>query len=148
MYMWCYLWTSMKCLYEICTSLKWVKLKKFSKDIILSIRFDAAHHLKKMIWMPDKQGKIQKLGLKFVHLDNYFWDSGKKSQTCYRHVFICEYLIYGTSLNYRIESHGKGILKPHQLLAEFEAFSKEEKFKLEDGAGAFAEILKSTQVGV
>ena len=48
--------------------------------------------------------------------------------------------------NFRIESHGKGILKPHQLLAEYEAISKEDKLKLDDGHGAFAEVIKSTQV--
>lgn len=47
-------------------------------------------------------------------------------------------------VNCRIESLGKGILKPHQLLAEFEAISKDDKHKLHDGA--FAEVLKSTQV--
>ncbi|KAL8119850.1 hypothetical protein AgCh_017100 [Apium graveolens] len=46
----------------------------------------------------------------------------------------------------RIESHGQGIMKPHQLLAEFEAISKEEKSKLEDGA--FAEVLKSIQEAI
>lgn len=44
----------------------------------------------------------------------------------------------------RIESHGKGILKPHQLLAEFESIHKEDKDKLNDHA--FEEVLKSTQV--
>ncbi|GKA85961.1 sucrose synthase [Tanacetum coccineum] len=35
----------------------------------------------------------------------------------------------------RIESHGKGILKPHQVMAEFEAICKEDQTKLhEDGA--------------
>ncbi|KAK2992569.1 hypothetical protein RJ640_009179 [Escallonia rubra] len=40
----------------------------------------------------------------------------------------------------RIESHGIGILKPHQLLAEFEAS------KIHDGA--FAEVLRSTQEAI
>ncbi|KAL1805017.1 hypothetical protein DCAR_0830804 [Daucus carota subsp. sativus] len=48
----------------------------------------------------------------------------------------------------RIESHGKGILKPHQLLAEYEAISKEDKLKLDDGHGAFAEVIKSTQEAI
>ncbi|MEI4850502.1 hypothetical protein Q8G46_27970, partial [Klebsiella pneumoniae] len=46
----------------------------------------------------------------------------------------------------RIESLGKGILKPHHLLAEFEAISKDDKHKLHDGA--FAEVLKSTQEAI
>lgn len=46
----------------------------------------------------------------------------------------------------RIESHGKGILKPHQLLAEFESIHKEDKDKLNDHA--FEEVLKSTQEAI
>lgn len=46
----------------------------------------------------------------------------------------------------RIESHGKGILKPHQLMAEFEAICKEDQDKLHDDA--FAEVLKSTQEAI
>lgn len=42
----------------------------------------------------------------------------------------------------RIQSHGKGILKPHELLAEFDVI----KNKLNDVA--FEEILKSTQVSL
>lgn len=45
----------------------------------------------------------------------------------------------------RIESHGKGILKPHQLMAEFDAICKEDT-KLLDGA--FHEVLKSTQEAI
>lgn len=46
----------------------------------------------------------------------------------------------------RVESHGKGILKPHQLLAEFEAISPEEKQKMHEHA--FDEVLKCTQVKI
>ncbi|KAM7513093.1 hypothetical protein LguiB_011968 [Lonicera macranthoides] len=46
----------------------------------------------------------------------------------------------------RIESHGQGILKPHQILAEFEAIAKEDQQKLHDGA--FGEVLKSTQEAI
>nr|GMC51987.1 sucrose synthase [Ipomoea batatas]GMC54656.1 sucrose synthase [Ipomoea batatas]GME02094.1 sucrose synthase [Ipomoea batatas]GME21742.1 sucrose synthase [Ipomoea batatas] len=46
----------------------------------------------------------------------------------------------------KIESHGKGILKPHQLLAEFEAICKDDKEKL--GDHAFQEVLKSTQEAI
>lgn len=45
---------------------------------------------------------------------------------------------------YRIESHGKGILKPHQLLAEFDAIREDDKSKLNEHA--FEDLLKSTQV--
>lgn len=45
----------------------------------------------------------------------------------------------------RIVSHGKGILKPHQLMAEFDAICKEDT-KLLDGA--FHEVLKSTQEAI
>ncbi|KAA8534738.1 hypothetical protein F0562_029820 [Nyssa sinensis] len=50
------------------------------------------------------------------------------------------------SLLSKIESHGKGILKQHQLLAEFEALPKETQEKLHDGA--FMELLKSTQEAI
>ncbi|GFP82132.1 sucrose synthase [Phtheirospermum japonicum] len=43
----------------------------------------------------------------------------------------------------RVEAHGKGILKPHQLLAEFEAISQSGNSKLQDHD--FKEVLKSTQ---
>ncbi|KAL2481924.1 Sucrose synthase 4 [Abeliophyllum distichum] len=46
----------------------------------------------------------------------------------------------------RIESHGKGILKPHQLLAEFEAICQTDKDKLKDHA--FQEVLKGTQEAI
>ncbi|GER41738.1 sucrose synthase [Striga asiatica] len=46
----------------------------------------------------------------------------------------------------RIEAHGKGILKPHQLLAEFEAICQADKDKLQDHA--FQELLKSTQEAI
>jgi sucrose synthase len=46
----------------------------------------------------------------------------------------------------KIEKHGKGILKPHQLLAEFEAICKEDQQKLNDHA--FADVLKSTQEAI
>ncbi|KAL0410373.1 UNVERIFIED_CONTAM: Sucrose synthase [Sesamum latifolium] len=46
----------------------------------------------------------------------------------------------------RIEAHGKGILKPHQLMAEFEAICAAEKEKLQDHA--FKEVLKSTQEAI
>uniref|UniRef100_A0A5B6Z962 Sucrose synthase n=1 Tax=Davidia involucrata TaxID=16924 RepID=A0A5B6Z962_DAVIN len=45
-----------------------------------------------------------------------------------------------------IQSHGKGILKQHQLMAEFEALSKETQEKLHDGA--FIDLLKSTQEAI
>lgn len=45
----------------------------------------------------------------------------------------------------RIESQGKGILKPHQLLAEFEAINNGDK-KIIDHA--FEEVLKSTQEAI
>ncbi|XP_057501507.1 sucrose synthase-like [Actinidia eriantha] len=43
----------------------------------------------------------------------------------------------------KMESHGKGILKPHQIEAEIEALSKAVQQKLYDGA--FGELLKSAQ---
>ncbi|KAI3776511.1 hypothetical protein L1987_46296 [Smallanthus sonchifolius] len=46
----------------------------------------------------------------------------------------------------RIESHGKGILKPHQLMLEFEEICKEDQSKLHDGA--FHEVLKCTQEAI
>ncbi|KAM0000531.1 Sucrose synthase [Helianthus debilis subsp. tardiflorus] len=46
----------------------------------------------------------------------------------------------------RIESHGKGILKPHQLMSEFEEICKEDQSKLQDGA--FYEVLKCTQEAI
>lgn len=46
----------------------------------------------------------------------------------------------------RIEAHGKGILKPHQLLAEFEAIHQSDGGKLPDHA--FKEVLKSTQEAI
>jgi sucrose synthase len=46
----------------------------------------------------------------------------------------------------RLETQGNGILKPHQLLAEFEAIQKEDKEKLLDQA--FEEVLKSTQEAI
>ncbi|KAL0337191.1 UNVERIFIED_CONTAM: Sucrose synthase [Sesamum calycinum] len=46
----------------------------------------------------------------------------------------------------RIEGHGKGILKPHQLLSEFEAICEADKEKLQDHA--FKEVLKSTQEAI
>ncbi|KAL2503375.1 Sucrose synthase 4 [Forsythia ovata] len=46
----------------------------------------------------------------------------------------------------RIEGHGKGILKPHQLLAEFEAICQTDKDKLQDHA--FQEVLKGTQEAI
>ncbi|KAL0344989.1 UNVERIFIED_CONTAM: Sucrose synthase [Sesamum radiatum] len=46
----------------------------------------------------------------------------------------------------RIEGHGKGILKPHQLLSEFEAICEADKEKLQDHA--FREVLKSTQEAI
>nr|AYK02542.1 sucrose synthase [Catalpa fargesii]AYK02564.1 sucrose synthase [Catalpa fargesii]AYK02569.1 sucrose synthase [Catalpa fargesii]AYK02574.1 sucrose synthase [Catalpa fargesii] len=46
----------------------------------------------------------------------------------------------------RVEAHGKGILKPHQLLAEFEAICEADKEKLQDHA--FKELLKSTQEAI
>ncbi|KAK4432770.1 Sucrose synthase [Sesamum alatum] len=46
----------------------------------------------------------------------------------------------------RIEGHGKGILKPHQLLSEFEAICESDKEKLQDHA--FREVLKSTQEAI
>ncbi|CAA3009437.1 sucrose synthase-like [Olea europaea var. sylvestris] len=46
----------------------------------------------------------------------------------------------------RIEEHGKGILKPHQLLAEFEAICESDKEKLQDHA--FQEVLKFTQEAI
>ncbi|KAL7136917.1 hypothetical protein ABFS83_10G062000 [Erythranthe nasuta] len=47
----------------------------------------------------------------------------------------------------RIESHGKGILKPHQLLSEFEAiFESDKKSKLQDHA--FKQLLKTTQEAI
>jgi sucrose synthase len=46
----------------------------------------------------------------------------------------------------RVEAHGKGILKPHQLLAEFEAICQADKEKLQDHA--FQEVLKSTQEAI
>ncbi|CAH9077085.1 unnamed protein product [Cuscuta europaea] len=46
----------------------------------------------------------------------------------------------------KIESHGKGILKPHQLVAEFEAIFKDDKGKL--SGHPFLEVLKSTQEAI
>ncbi|XP_012851233.1 PREDICTED: sucrose synthase isoform X2 [Erythranthe guttata] len=47
----------------------------------------------------------------------------------------------------RIESHGKGILKPHQLVPEFEAiFESDKKPKLQDHA--FKQLLKTTQEAI
>ncbi|XP_052183803.1 sucrose synthase [Diospyros lotus] len=46
----------------------------------------------------------------------------------------------------KIEAHGKGILKPHQIEAEFESLSKDVQKKLHDGA--FGEVLKSTQEAI
>ncbi|XP_051131128.1 sucrose synthase-like isoform X2 [Andrographis paniculata] len=46
----------------------------------------------------------------------------------------------------RIEAHGKGILKRHQLLAEFESIREADKAKLQDHA--FEEVLKSTQEAI
>ncbi|KAG5569550.1 hypothetical protein H5410_059316 [Solanum commersonii] len=46
----------------------------------------------------------------------------------------------------RIESHGKGILKPHELLAEFDAIRQDDKNKLNEHA--FEELLKSTQEAI
>ncbi|XP_027175646.1 sucrose synthase [Coffea eugenioides] len=46
----------------------------------------------------------------------------------------------------RLETHGKGILKPHQLLAEFEEINKDGKQKIHDHA--FEEVLKSTQEAI
>ncbi|KAK4479001.1 hypothetical protein RD792_014510 [Penstemon davidsonii] len=46
----------------------------------------------------------------------------------------------------RISVHGKRILKPHQLIAEFEAISKTDKMKLQDHA--FQQVLKSTQEAI
>ncbi|KAJ4708835.1 Sucrose synthase [Melia azedarach] len=46
----------------------------------------------------------------------------------------------------RIEAKGKGILQHHQLIAEFEAISEENRKKLADGA--FAEVLRSTQEAI
>ena len=47
----------------------------------------------------------------------------------------------------RIVSHGKGILKPHQVMAEFEAICKEDQTKLHED-GAFYEVLKCTQEAI
>ncbi|PIN13538.1 Glycosyltransferase [Handroanthus impetiginosus] len=47
----------------------------------------------------------------------------------------------------RIEGHGKGILKPHQLLAEFEAIHQSNGTTLQDHH-AFKEVLKSTQEAI
>ncbi|WOH09011.1 hypothetical protein DCAR_0728462 [Daucus carota subsp. sativus] len=46
----------------------------------------------------------------------------------------------------RIQSHGNGILKPHQLLSEFQAISKIDRLKLEDSA--FVQLLNSTQEAI
>ncbi|KAL6323386.1 hypothetical protein AAG906_038657 [Vitis piasezkii] len=46
----------------------------------------------------------------------------------------------------RIEGHGKGILQPHQLLAEFEALPEVNRKKLSDGP--FGDILKSIQEAI
>lgn len=46
----------------------------------------------------------------------------------------------------RLENHGKGILKPHQLLAEFEEINKDGNQKIHDHA--FEEFLKSTQEAI
>ncbi|GMP37064.1 hypothetical protein CsSME_00008934 [Camellia sinensis var. sinensis] len=45
-----------------------------------------------------------------------------------------------------IEKHGKGILKPHQIEAEFEALPKHAQQKLHDGP--FGEVLKSAQEAI
>lgn len=46
---------------------------------------------------------------------------------------------------FRYVSQGKGILQPHQLLAEFEAvIPEEEKQKLKDSV--FGDVLRATQV--
>lgn len=47
-------------------------------------------------------------------------------------------------LNLRLEGKGKGILQHHQLVAEFEAISEDNRQKLLDGA--FGEVLKAAQV--
>lgn len=46
----------------------------------------------------------------------------------------------------RVEGHGKGILKPHQLFAEFEAICETDKGKLQEHA--FKEVLKCTQEAI
>ncbi|KAL8160911.1 hypothetical protein V2J09_012400 [Rumex salicifolius] len=46
----------------------------------------------------------------------------------------------------KLEGHGKGILQHHQLIAEFEGLTEEEKHKLADGA--FGEVLRSTQEAI
>ncbi|KAI7997516.1 hypothetical protein LOK49_LG10G02190 [Camellia lanceoleosa] len=43
----------------------------------------------------------------------------------------------------KIERHGKGILKPHQIEVEFEALPKHAQHKLHDET--FGEVLKSAQ---
>ena len=47
-------------------------------------------------------------------------------------------------MSYRIESKGKGILQHHQIVAEFEAIPEDNRKTL--AGGAFAEVLRSTQV--
>ncbi|GJU04710.1 sucrose synthase [Tanacetum coccineum] len=47
----------------------------------------------------------------------------------------------------RLESHGKGILKPHQVMAEFEAICKEDPTKLHED-GAFYKVLKCAQEAI
>ncbi|KAI4379592.1 hypothetical protein MLD38_005870 [Melastoma candidum] len=46
----------------------------------------------------------------------------------------------------RVEANGKGILQNHQVIAEFEAISKEHQKKLVDGA--FGEVLRATQEAI
>ncbi|KAM7256799.1 hypothetical protein ACFE04_012540 [Oxalis oulophora] len=46
----------------------------------------------------------------------------------------------------RIEAKGKGILQPHNIIAEFEAIPEPSRKKLSEGA--FAEILRSTQEAI
>ncbi|KAL3625266.1 SAGA histone acetylase and TREX-2 complexes component [Castilleja foliolosa] len=46
----------------------------------------------------------------------------------------------------RVEAHGKGILKPHQLLSEFEAISQSDNSKLQDHD--FKDVLKCTQEAI
>ncbi|KAM7274577.1 hypothetical protein ACFE04_016443 [Oxalis oulophora] len=46
----------------------------------------------------------------------------------------------------RIEAKGKGILQPHDIIAEFEAIPEDNRKKLSDGA--FGEVLRSTQEAI
>lgn len=46
----------------------------------------------------------------------------------------------------RIEGKGKGILQNHQLIAEFESISEENRKHLTEGA--FGEVLRATQVTI